>query len=52
MAKLSSVELRKVADVSDGNHLSIAEDFVEEGVRYLRGQDLSELDPQASRPGR
>lgn len=32
-----------VADVSDGNHLSIAEDFVEEGVRYLRGQDLTDF---------
>lgn len=32
-----------VADVSDGNHLSIAEQFAESGIRYLRGQDLSEF---------
>lgn len=43
MAKLPHVELGKVASVSDGNHLSIAEDFAEEGVRYLRGQDLSDF---------
>jgi type I restriction enzyme S subunit len=41
--KLRSVELRTVADVSDGNHLSIAEEFSESGVRYLRGQDLSDF---------
>ena len=41
--KLRSVELRAVADVSDGNHLSIAEEFSESGVRYLRGQDLSDF---------
>jgi hypothetical protein len=35
--------LDAVADVSDGNHLSIAEDFAEEGVRYLRGKDLSDF---------
>ena len=41
--KLRSVELRTVADVSDGNHLTIAEEFSESGVRYLRGQDLSDF---------
>lgn len=35
--------LDAVADVSDGNHVSIAEDFCESGVRYLRGQDLSDF---------
>src|ERR1035438_10224649 len=43
MAKLPHVELCSVADVSDGNHMSIAEDFAEDGVRYLRGQDLSDF---------
>jgi len=43
MAKLPHVELRSVADISDGNHMSIAEDFAEEGIRYLRGQDLSDF---------
>jgi hypothetical protein len=32
-----------VAKVSDGNHLTIAEHFVDAGVRYLRGQDLSDF---------
>src|SRR5467141_3924010 len=42
-AKLPHVELSTVADVSDGNHLSIAEEFSDGGVRYLRGQDLSDF---------
>lgn len=32
--------LSKVADVSDGNHFTISEFFVEEGVPYYRGQDV------------
>lgn len=28
--------------VSDGNHFSISEDFVEEGVPYYRGQDVTD----------
>jgi hypothetical protein len=32
-----------MAAVTDGNHLSIAEQFVPIGIRYLRGQDLSEF---------
>ncbi len=36
------VSLDQIMHVSDGNHLSIADDFsVENGVRYLRGQDIS-----------
>lgn len=30
-----------LAHVSDGNHFSISEDFVEEGVPYYRGQDVT-----------
>ncbi len=41
--KRRSVELQTIAFVSDGNHLSIAEEFSESGVRYLRGQDLSDF---------
>lgn len=29
-----------VADVSDGNHFSISESFVDEGMPYYRGQDV------------
>ena len=36
------VRLETIADVSDGNHLSIASEFSDSvGVRYLRGQDVS-----------
>ena len=35
--------LDAVADVTDGNHISIAEQFAESGIRYLRGQDLSDF---------
>jgi hypothetical protein len=43
MTRLQNVPLSSVATVSDGNHLSIADDFSEAGVRYLRGQDLSDF---------
>ncbi len=43
VAKYKTTALEKVADVSDGNHLSIAEEFSDKGVRYLRGQDLAEF---------
>jgi len=43
MSKLPHVALQEMADVSDGNHLSIAEEFSDAGVRYLRGQDLSDF---------
>lgn len=34
--------LNRLASISDGNHLKIAENFLDEpGVRYLRGQDIS-----------
>ena len=32
-----------LADVSDGNHMSICEQFAESGIRYLRGQDLKDF---------
>jgi hypothetical protein len=41
-AKLAARSCRTVAEVasvSDGNHFSISESFVEEGVPYYRGQD-------------
>lgn len=43
LANASLVTLEQVAVVSDGNHLSISENFVEKGVRYLRGQDLNDF---------
>lgn len=44
LASVGNVEtISQVAAVSDGNHLSIASEFGDEadGVRYLRGQDIS-----------
>ncbi|MFM2449747.1 MAG: hypothetical protein RIS44_2197 [Pseudomonadota bacterium] len=44
MVSNANVEtMNQVAYVSDGNHLSIANEFGDEcdGVRYLRGQDIS-----------
>lgn len=43
LASVERASLGTVASVSDGNHLSIAEKFADAGVRYLRGQDLSEF---------
>lgn len=43
IATLPHLPLDAVGKVSDGNHLSIAEEFCDEGVRYLRGQDLSDF---------
>ena len=43
MAARKTSPLRDVATISDGNHFSIAEEFSDEGVRYLRGQDLSDF---------
>lgn len=43
IASLPHEPLSALADISDGNHISIAEQFSEYGVRYLRGQDLSDF---------
>lgn len=47
---LSHERLDVLADVSDGNHISIAEQFTESGIRFLRGQDLSEFFVSDSEP--
>lgn len=38
---VSHKSLGDIAYISDGNHISIADQFCEEGIRYLRGKDLS-----------
>lgn len=43
MRARKTVRLQDVASVSDGNHIGIAEEFCDEGVRYLRGKDLSDF---------
>lgn len=43
-ATLSRHDLQSVADcamVADGNHFAISDEFVEDGVPYYRGQDVS-----------
>lgn len=40
---LASKPLNSLAAVSDGNHLTISNQFSDEGVRYLRGQDLNDF---------
>lgn len=42
-AKLACQKLKtipKLVDVSDGNHFSISDDFVDDGIPYYRGQDV------------
>lgn len=42
LCNVTTARLSKIAMVSDGNHLTIAESFQDvPGVRYLRGQDVS-----------
>jgi hypothetical protein len=43
ITKSSFKTVEELADVSDGNHLSISENFCESGIRYLRGQDLKDF---------
>src|SRR5258708_6754245 len=43
IARLKPRVLAAVADVSDGNHMSVAEHFTDAGVRYLKGAELSDF---------
>lgn len=43
VSSLPHKKLIETARVSDGNHLTIASRFTDVGVRYLRGQDLSDF---------
>jgi len=50
LSKSRLVPLLDVCTVTDGNHSTISEQFIDKGVRYLRGKDLqdffiSESDP-------
>ncbi|MCL2021363.1 MAG: restriction endonuclease subunit S [Betaproteobacteria bacterium] len=40
LAKLQCETATSVANISDGNHFSISESFVEDGIPYYRGQDV------------
>lgn len=41
LSNTSTDLLGNIMHVSDGNHLTVAEQYVGTGIRYLRGQDLS-----------
>lgn len=43
IAALHPKPLSDLAFVSDGNHMAISDKFTDSGVRYLRGQDLSDF---------
>ena len=43
ITRLQHRKLSDVALISDGNHISISNKFSSAGVRYLRGQDLSDF---------
>ena len=38
--KMQHYPLTKYVDVSDGNHMSISNSFVSNGIPYYRGQDV------------
>ena len=40
LENVDNVTFSKVMEISDGNHMSISNDFCEEGVPYYRGQDI------------
>jgi len=42
--------LSNVAKVFDGNHMTIKDEFSDEGIRYLRGQDLGDFFISDSNP--
>lgn len=43
LKKIPLVRLSELCRVTDGNHMTISEQFVDSGVRYLRGKDLQDF---------
>lgn len=43
LKKIPLASLSDLCQVSDGNHMTISEQFVDSGVRYLRGKDLQDF---------
>ena len=41
MARFNTRNVGQLVAVSDGNHFSISDDFVDEGIPYYRGQDVT-----------
>ncbi|WP_309623721.1 hypothetical protein [Novosphingobium sp.] len=41
LSKFESRDVASLVKVADGNHFSISEDFVDEGIPYFRGQDVT-----------
>ena len=50
LKKLSSDSILRYFDISDGNHLKIADTFSDEGIPYYRGQDLKSFFIENSKP--
>lgn len=45
-----SFPITNLLNISDGNHMKISDDFVEKGVPYYRGQDMSSFFIEQSNP--
>ena len=41
LLKTSSVPISELVAVSDGNHFSISDEFIDDGIPYYRGQDIT-----------
>lgn len=50
LSKRNTVSLITLSGVSDGNHLMIAEQYVQKGIRYLRAKDLSKYFVEDNEP--
>lgn len=40
MEKVDNIDFNRLMQISDGNHMSISDDFCDNGVPYYRGQDI------------
>lgn len=47
---LSAKPITEYIKISDGNHMSISEHFVDTGIPYYRGQDIYNLFIENSKP--
>ncbi len=46
----NSIPITELLNISDGNHMKISDDFVENGVPYYRGQDVSSFFIEQANP--
>ncbi|MGL4392429.1 MAG: restriction endonuclease subunit S [Fusobacteriaceae bacterium] len=50
LQKFNCENLTQLAKISDGNHMSISESFIEKGIPYYRGQDIHNFFIEDSTP--